>query len=368
MFVDHIRIQAKSGDGGSGCVSFRRESYVPRGGPDGGDGGKGGDVILEADANTASLASLYYKPIVKAKNGEPGKGKKKTGRSAKPVRVKVPVGTVVYRLPDLEAPEVEEDEEEAYGEEGSRPGKRIPIDTSELEMMADLDRAGAELVLCEGGFGGRGNVHFKSARNQTPQQFTEGFPGEEGEFYLELRTIADVGLVGYPNAGKSTLLTRLSAAAPKVASYPFTTLHPMVGVVDFAGYERGTIADIPGLIEGAHKNVGLGHEFLRHILRCKLLLFVIDMSGSEGREPADDLAALREELKLYDPLLAMRPWMVVANKMDLPEAAENLKPFKRRFRNIAVSAISAKGGVGLEELKLRLHDLIREHSQPVEME
>jgi GTP-binding protein len=368
MFVDHIKIHAKSGDGGSGCVSFRQEKFVPMGGPDGGDGGKGGDIVFEADMNTASLAPLFYQPIIKAKSGENGKGKKKTGRSAKKVMVKVPVGTVIYRMPTsgLADPDVEAD----WDEKDAKPQrkKRKPIDTSKLEMVADLDEAGAGIVLCAGGWGGKGNVHYKSSRNQTPQQFTEGFPGEEGDFYLELRTIADAGLVGYPNAGKSTLLTKISAATPKVAAYPFTTLHPMVGVVDFPGYERGTVADIPGLIEGAHENVGLGHEFLRHILRCKLLLFVIDMAGTEGREPIDDLATLREELRLYDPLLAKRPWIVVANKMDVPDAAEKLKIFKRRFRKVPVLAISAVGGVGIEELKLKLHEMIREvESEAVEV-
>ena len=369
MFVDHIKIHAKSGDGGSGCVSFRQEKFVPKGGPDGGDGGKGGDIVLEADMNTASLAPLFYRPIIKAKNGEPGKGKKKTGKSARNVVVKVPVGTVIYRMPDAApAPSVDEIDWDEQEEADSKRKKRRPVDTSELELVADLDEAGAGIVLCAGGWGGKGNVHYKSSRNQAPQQFTEGFPGEEGNFYLELRTIADVGLVGYPNAGKSTLLTKLSAATPKVAAYPFTTLHPMVGVVDFAEYERGTIADIPGLIEGAHQNVGLGHEFLRHILRCKVLLFVIDMAGSEGREPIDDLATLREELRLYDRLLAKRPWIVVANKMDLPEAAEKLKVFKRRFGNVPVCAISAEGGVGLGELKFRIHEMIEQQDKPVEVE
>ena len=198
---------------------------------------------------------------------------------------------------------------------------------------------------------------FQRSDNRAPREFTEGTPGEEGDFY---RTAQDRGrgLVGYPNAGKSTLLRKISAARPKVAPYPFTTLHPIIGVVDFPGYQRGTVADIPGLIEGAHRNVGLGHDFLRHIVRCKLLVFVIDMAGSEGRSPIDDVKQLREELKLYDPLLAKRPWLVVANKMDLPDAAANVKAFKRRFSKVEVLPISAESGEGIDSLKSRLQELI----------
>ncbi len=364
MFVDHIKIQAKAGNGGNGCASFRREKFVPKGGPDGGDGGRGGDIILESDVNTASLAPLFYKPIVKAKNGGRGMSSKKTGKSAQPVVVKVPVGTVVYRMPVSE-PMADFDEQEfdegALEQNPAGTRRKRPVDSSQLQMVVDLNEDNSSFVLCKGGDGGQGNVHFKSSANQAPTRFTEGYPGEEGEFFLELRTIADVGLVGYPNAGKSTLLSRISAATPKIAPYPFTTLHPMVGVVEFGGYERATVADIPGLIEGAHRNVGLGHEFLRHILRCKLLLLIIDMAGSEGRDPVDDLSALREELRLYDPLLAKRPWGVVANKMDLPGAADNLKAFRRSFRKVPTIAISALAKVGLEDLKFKLHELLKEH-------
>ena len=364
MFVDHIKIQAKAGDGGDGCASFRREKFVPKGGPDGGDGGRGGDIILETDVNTASLAPLFYKPILKAKNGGRGMSSRKTGKSAKPVVVKVPVGTVVYRMPL----EPLEDQDGADFDEGALEPKpagmqsKNPVEASQLQMVADLNQGNIRFLLCKGGDGGQGNVHFKSSTNQAPTRFTEGYPGEGGEFFLELRTIADAGLVGYPNAGKSTLLSRISKATPKIAPYPFTTLHPMVGVVEFGGYERATVADIPGLIEGAHKNVGLGHDFLKHILRCKLLLFVIDMAGSEGRDPIEDLSALREELRLYDVLLAKRPWVVVANKMDLPGAADSLKSFRRRFKKIPIMAISALAKVGLEDLKFKLHEFLKEHA------
>jgi GTP-binding protein len=236
--------------------------------------------------------------------------------------------------------------------------KGIDIRSPDLELIADLTQPGQEFVLCKGGEGGKGNVHFKSSTNRIPRESTPGEAGEEGDFVFELRTIADAGLVGYPNAGKSTILGRISSAHPKVAPYPFTTLHPIIGVVEFPGYDRATVADIPGLIEGAHLNVGLGHEFLRHIVRCKLLLFVLDMAGSEGRNPIEDLGTLREELKLHDPTLARRPWVVIANKMDLPEAEPNLKAFKRRFRKREVIPVSAAGNEGIEALKARLHELI----------
>jgi GTP-binding protein len=218
-------------------------------------------------------------------------------------------------------------------------------------------------VLCHGGGGGKGNVHFKSSRNRAPRQYTEGEEGEEGHFLLELRTIADVGLVGYPNAGKSTLLRKISAARPKVAAYPFTTLHPIVGVIEFPGYRRGTVADIPGLIEGAHRGLGLGHEFLRHITRCRVLVFVVDIAGSEGRNPVEDLQNLRREIDLYDPTLSSRVWFVVANKMDLPGAKENLKALQERFPKLQILPTSAAKGEGIDELKQALATRI---TDPVE--
>jgi GTP-binding protein len=218
----------------------------------------------------------------------------------------------------------------------------------------DLTHDGQEFVLCRGGAGGKGNVHFKSSRNRAPREYTEGEEGEQGHFLLELRTIADAGLVGYPNAGKSTLLRKISAARPKVAPYPFTTLHPIIGVVDFSGYRRATIADIPGLIEGAHRGLGLGHEFLRHITRCRVLLFVVDVAGSEERNPVEDLQQLRREIDLYDPLLSKRPWFVIANKMDLPNADENLRTLRKRFPKIDIVAISAAKNEGIDELKEKL--------------
>ena len=329
MFIDRIKVFAQAGSGGRGSVSFRREKFVPKGGPDGGDGGRGGDVILRADRHVDNLSNLFYEPIIKAKSGGHGMGKKMHGKSAPAKIVKVPVGTIVWPA-----------------DEKGRPTSAAPI--------VDLTRDGQEFVLCRGGAGGKGNVHFKSSRNRAPRQYTEGEEGEAGHFSLELRTIADAGLVGYPNAGKSTLLRQISAARPRVAAYPFTTLHPIIGVVEFSGYRRATIADIPGLIEGAHRGLGLGHEFLRHITRCRIFLFVIDVAGSEGRNPVEDLQQLRKELDLYDPLLSQRPWFVIANKMDLPCAEENLSGVRKKFPKIDIVPISAAKGEGIEKLKEKL--------------
>ena len=358
MFVDHVRIFAKAGDGGPGSSSFRREAFVPRGGPDGGDGGNGGSVILRADTHTDSLVTLFYDPHVRATDGGRGRNKQMHGKTSPNRVVVVPVGTLVYRLPPGETiarRAAKDDDEEDHKDQKSQPADSFQ--TENLECVADLTQVNQEHLLCAGGKGGRGNVHFKSSRNQAPTRTDSGMPGDEGYFYLELRKIADAGLVGYPNAGKSTLLSKLSAANPKVAAYPFTTLQPMVGVIEFpATYERATLADIPGLIDGAHRNVGLGHEFLRHIMRCRLLLFVLDMAGSEGRNPLEDLASLRRELSLYNPLLSERPWLIVANKMDLPTAAENLDLLRNRFPKVTVIPVSASLGEGIDGLRDGLKD------------
>jgi GTP-binding protein len=341
MFVDRIKVFAQAGNGGRGCVSFRREKFVPKGGPDGGDGGRGGDVVLRADRHVDNLSHLFYEPIIKAKNGGHGMGKKMHGRSAPPKIVKVPVGTIVW-----------EAELRTSNETADQSG--IRDSRAAIQPVVDLTRDGQEFVLCHGGAGGKGNVHFKSSRNRAPRQYTEGGEGEQSHFLLELRTIADAALVGYPNAGKSTLLRKISAARPKVAAYPFTTLHPIIGVVEFPGYRRATIADIPGLIEGAHRGLGLGHEFLRHITRCRILLFVVDIAGSEGRNPTEDLQNLRREIDLYDPILSKRPWCIIANKMDLPGARENLEALKNRFSTVEIAALSAQTGEGLEDLRVKL--------------
>ena len=338
MFVDHVKVFAQAGNGGRGCVSFRREKFVPKGGPDGGDGGRGGDVILRADRHVDNLANLFYEALIKAKNGGHGMGKKMAGRAGANKVVRVPVGTIVWRGEKQERAKSNVEQLGIGNWQSS-----IPI--------VDLTRDGQDFVLCQGGAGGKGNVHFKSSRNRAPREYTEGKEGEQGYFLLELRTIADAGLVGYPNAGKSTLLRKISAARPKVAAYPFTTLHPIVGVIEFPGYRRATIADIPGLIEGAHRGLGLGHEFLRHITRCRVLVFVIDVAGSEGRNPVEDLKNLRREIDLYNPTLSSRPWIVVANKMDLPGAKENLKAMQERLPRIKIVPTSPVKGEGVDALK-----------------
>ena len=337
MFIDHIRISAKAGDGGDGVVSWRREKFVPRGGPDGGDGGAGGDVILIVDPSTDNLRAYHFDPKLIAEDGKPGGGTRKTGRAGKKIIGKVPPGTVVYRSNAATLAE-------AVSAERSDEG----ID---LEPIADLTENGQQFVLCHGGEPGMGNWNYKTPTNRAPTEHTLGTPGEQGIFYLELRRIADAGLVGFPNAGKSTLLGKLSAAKPKVASYPFTTLQPPVGVVEFPGFRRCTVADIPGLIEGAHANRGLGHEFLRHITRCRVLLFIIDIAGVDGRDPVSDLEILRREIKEYDEELARFPWKVVANKMDLEPAAANLQAFRLRFPKVEIIPISADHETGLDDLR-----------------
>lgn len=363
MFVDHIRIYAKAGDGGAGSSSFRRETFVPRGGPDGGDGGQGGSVVLRADPQTDSLTALFYEPKIIVRDGHHGMRKQMSGKASVNRVVSVPVGTLVYRLPEgegisarLNAAGVFDaavaEVEDADAPRSANPARQAPPDTSALELIADLKTPGEEFILRKGGKGGRGNVHFKTSVNQAPTRADPGEAGEEGYFLLELRLIADAGLVGYPNAGKSTLLTALSAARPKVAPYPFTTLHPLIGVVEFPeSYRRATVADIPGLIEGAHRNVGLGHEFLRHVTRCRLMLFVLDMAGSEARDPLEDFAAVRRELSLYDPTLTERPALVVANKMDLEGADENLRLFRERFGRFEIVPVTAGlGPAGVKPL------------------
>src|SRR5256886_5052098 len=258
-------------------------------------------------------------------------GKKMAGRTGANKVVKVPIGTIVWQA------------EEQNRAVSTSVAPAIPI----VDLISD----GQEFVLCRGGAGGKGNVHFKSSRNRAPRQYTEGEEGENGTFLLELRTIADAGLVGYPNAGKSTLLRKISAARPKVAAYPFTTLHPIVGVMELPGYRRATIAEIPRLIEGAHRGLGLWHEILRHITRCRILVFVIDVAGSEGRNPIEDLQNLRREIDLYNPTLSSRPWIVVANKMDLPGAKQNLKAMQERLPRIRILATSAAKGEGIGALK-----------------
>lgn len=334
MFVDEVEVKLRAGDGGNGCVSFRREKFVPKGGPDGGDGGDGGSVILEADENTADLRAYYFKPHWEAGNGVGGMGRNRHGRRGADCLLKIPPGTVV-------------------------------VDPQTGETVAELVGQGERHVLLKGGSGGWGNLRFKSSVNQAPRQFKEGTPGEKGTFRFILKTIADIGLVGYPNAGKSTLISALTAARPKTASYPFTTLNPAVGVLepDEPGGMRIQLADIPGLIEGAHENKGLGHKFLRHVERCKGLVILIDLSGKDGRQPWDDYQNLLKELSQYGQGLAGKPRIVVVNKIDETAAAENLEPFRKATGTQPI-AVSCLLGEGLPQLKESLFSFARKVTAP----
>jgi GTP-binding protein len=377
MFVDQIKVYGRAGHGGKGCVAFLRETFRPKGGPSGGNGGAGGDVILQADHDLNNLVAQFYNSRLIAPDGEPGLGKGMDGHAGGDLVVKVPCGTLVWRLDPPPAPTLEAAAGDAPARLPSssshRPMMRhagserameiapaeedIPAAKSEKgELVVDLTTQGQTFVLCKGGRGGLGNRNFATARHQTPRFAQPGEAGAEGDFLLELRIIADIGLVGFPNAGKSTLLTAISKARPKVAPYPFTTLHPQVGIVEYPDFFRLTACDVPGLIEGAHRNVGLGHEFLRHIERCKVLVLVIDMAGIDGRNPYDDYKQLLSELELYDPALLQKPRLLVSNKMDEPVAEQNLRKFKRKVRKIRIVPMAAGFGEGIDQFK----EVIRE--------
>ena len=330
MFVDECIIKAQAGDGGRGCISFRREKYEPWGGPNGGDGGRGGDVVLVGDDDTNNLVAYQYKPHWRAERGEHGLGADCHGRDGEPAVLKLPLGTVVI---DLET------------------------DKAVAEVIAD----GQRIVLCKGGNGGWGNTHFKTSTNRAPKRANPGHPGEHGAYRLVLKSIADVGLVGFPNAGKSSLTNAITKARPKTAAYPFTTLHPQIGVIesgDPRDPRRLLLADVPGLIAGASENRGLGHRFLRHLERCALLLFIVDLAGVDGRDPRDDYATLLSELELYDPALVRKPRLVAANKLDLPAAVANLPKFKRRHK-VDVVEISCLEGSGLVKLRKELFKRVK---------
>lgn len=325
MFVDETRVVLKAGDGGDGCLSFRREKYIPKGGPNGGDGGRGGDVILVCDGNVADLTAYRFQPNWTARNGGPGRGQERHGKNGESVELRVPPGTVVYK----------DDEEGAF--------------------VTELTEHEQTICLLNGGKGGFGNIHFKSSTNQAPRQFTPGKPGEEGRFRLVLKTIADVGLIGFPNAGKSSLLTLVTNAHPKTAPYPFTTLHPCVGILDYPDdFTTLTLADIPGLIEGASENRGLGHRFLKHIERCRVLLILLDMAGTDNRKPEEDYTHLLEEIGLYQRNLLERPRLLVANKLDEPTAEENLTRFQEQHPDLDIIPISILAETGIPELRKAL--------------
>ena len=339
MNIDTARIYAKGGRGGNGCISFRREKFVPRGGPNGGDGGRGGSVILEATEGMSTLIDVRHNPHQVAENGQHGTGKFGHGKDAADRVVKVPTGTIV-RVAET------------------------------AEIIADLKGAGQRAVVARGGIGGKGNARFKSSTFQTPRVAEKGEPGEERTISLEVKLIADVGLVGYPNAGKSTLLARTSAAKPKIADYPFTTLTPNLGVVRIDPEHNFVLADIPGLIEGAHEGAGLGHDFLRHIERTKMLLHVIDTASVDGRDPIADYEGINTELELYNPRLIRLPQLIVLNKVDLPDAQTHLQRIKDYFGKRRVFPISAVTGEGVDgliratyRLLQRINERIRERQE-----
>jgi GTPase len=386
MFVDEIKIYARAGHGGKGCVAFQREKFRPKGGPSGGNGGNGGGVILQADHDLNNLIAQYYQPRLIAPNGQPGLGKGMDGHAGEDLIVKVPCGTLVWELPPskLIGEENLEDEDEnkkptfktsaskrpliksasgAVAQEIDLSVAATPSSPTNLtkgELVTDLTQHGQQFILCHGGRGGLGNRNFATAARQTPRFAQPGEPGEEGDFLLELRIMAEVGLVGYPNAGKSTLLTAISKARPKIAPYPFTTLHPQIGIVEYADWHRLTVCDVPGLIEGAHANVGLGHEFLRHIQRCKILVLLLDMAGTDNRKPWDDYKQLLKELELYDPALVEKPRLVVANKMDEAVAEKNLKQFKTKIKKLKVLPISAAFDEGIEKFKNTIREAVED--------
>jgi GTPase len=324
MFIDEVRIRVKAGDGGNGCLAFRREKFVPRGGPSGGDGGRGGDVVFVASEHHNTLLHFRFNPEHEAERGRHGEGSQRTGRDGASKDVPVPVGTVLY-------------------------------DDNTGEQLHDFTQAGERFVVARGGRGGRGNQHFATSTHQAPTEHEPGHPGEEKRLRLELKLLADVGLVGFPNAGKSTLISRISAARPKIADYPFTTLEPNLGVVS-VGDETFVVADIPGLIEGAHLGHGLGVQFLRHIERTRLLVHLVDVSEATGRDPADDFRIVMEELEGFSADLIRKPMFVVASKVDVAQDPERIDKLRAlaASKDLPFYEISSVTGQGIENLKYSL--------------
>ncbi|MNW31380.1 GTPase ObgE [compost metagenome] len=331
MFVDKAKVYVKGGDGGDGIVAFRREKYVPEGGPAGGDGGRGSDVIFRVDEGLRTLMDFRYQRHFKGQRGVKGRNKSQHGANAENMIVRIPPGTVI-------------------------------IDDDTGEVLADLTRHGQQVVVAKGGRGGRGNIRFATPNNPAPELAEHGEEGEERWIVLELKVMADVGLVGFPSVGKSTLLSVVSAAQPKIGAYHFTTITPNLGVVDVSEGRSFVMADLPGLIEGAHEGVGLGHEFLRHVERTRLIIHVVDMAGSEGRDPFDDWQKINDELRLYNADLENRPQIVAANKMDMPESADNLEKFKEQVGKVRpdleIMPISSLTRQGVQELLYRAADLL----------
>jgi len=330
QFVDYVKIHVKAGDGGRGCVSFRREKYVPKGGPDGGDGGKGGDVVIQASSELHTLLDHKYKKTYKAQRGQHGKGSNMKGRDGEDLIIKVPVGTVVK-------------------------------DAETGQILADLDEEGKQVVVAKGGRGGLGNAHFATPTNQAPRYAQPGGKGEERWIILELKLLADVGLIGLPNAGKSTLISVISSAQPKIAPYPFTTLTPVLGVVKYGDYQSFVVADIPGLIEGAHRGAGLGHQFLRHVERTSLLLHLVDVSDFLESDPREDFEKIQRELELYNPSLTQKPLAVVGTKIDIAYEGERLRKIKEycEKKGIDFFAISAVKKEGIDSLLHYLSEKVR---------
>ena len=327
QFIDKVKIKLKAGNGGNGIVAFRHEKYNPYGGPMGGDGGDGSSIIFEVDTNKNTLLDLRYSKMIKGENGEDGKTNNMYGESRKDIIVKVPLGSIVR-------------------------------DLSNGEVIADLNEIGASAIICKGGKGGKGNRHFATARNSAPEKAQLGEAGEEKEVEVELKLLADVGLVGFPSVGKSTLLSVVSKAKPEIADYPFTTLVPQLGLVK-VGDSSFVMADLPGLIKGASEGKGLGHEFLKHIERCRVILHVVDMGG-EYRDPLEDYETINDELKQYPGGLDLRPQLVVANKMDIDGAQDNLKRFKEKYPDVPVFETVTIINEGLDPVLYKLKDMLKE--------
>ena len=331
MFVDEVDIHVTAGNGGRGCLSFRREKFIPRGGPDGGDGGLGGSVYIVAAAHKNTLVDFRYHPEFEAKSGQHGQGSNKTGHSAEDLEIAVPVGTLVLHK---DPPE---------GTAAVDAGNQPPV---------DLIEEGQRVLIAKGGRGGRGNARFVSSTNRAPRRADPGEPGEERWLRLQLKLLADVGLVGFPNAGKSTLIARISAARPKIAAYPFTTLTPNLGVVTLSGDRSFVVADVPGLIQGAHSGHGLGHRFLRHVERTKVLIHLVDVSSSSGRDAVEDFDTILEELRLFNAEVAAKPHIVVANKIDALDDPSRLTRLEQRVRafDLPFHRISGVTGDGIDDL------------------